>query len=152
MKVQFPLLTLLIASCASTYYELKGHQEWADARKGAPPNIELQVGARRIALVRGTTWGSGGYKVGLASKDPSVVRVLCEDSSLRGDVYLLGVSEGETRVYYGNAWILPYADGGQSLDHESIQALGAEHDAFVQHNSIGAQYFTVWVRTKGSAE
>ena len=81
-----------------------------------------------------------------------MVAVLYEQGPLRGDVYLLGVAEGEARVYYGNAGIPPYADGGQSLDPASIQALRDEHDKFVQRNSISALYFTVSVHARASAE
>ena len=62
----------------------------------------IKVGEQKKAIKQTHIFAPGGYSWGLASADPSIVKVEYIESGRTTYVYLKGISEGRTEVFYIN--------------------------------------------------
>ena len=78
------------------------------------PTVELKLGEKTKAVKDVRGYFPGGYLWGFIAVDPSIVKIEYERKGRKIDIYLTGIKEGKTKVYYVNH--LVFEDPGKSID------------------------------------
>ena len=104
------LAGLLLSSCGG----LKCYLHDCHSPTESLETVELRVGEemRAVRITRGMTAVSSGYQHGLIAEDPGVVRVVVREAGMKTYVSLLGVGEGETRMFYVNQIVFRHPNSG----------------------------------------